>query len=99
MTALQTLFLSLFVLVGGACAWLSQPLQVSSSSRSAFQKSSSCSSGFQLFGIRNENKFYQLVESEDAATCATEVYLMADRTVDFGKTDGVSIQSSFQAQF
>ena len=41
-----------------------------------------------LYGIRCENKFYQLEEKEDGETSRTEVYLMADRQVDFGKTDG-----------
>jgi hypothetical protein len=41
-----------------------------------------------LFGIRCEDKFYQLEENEDIDNCRTEVYLLSDRTVDFGKTDG-----------
>ena len=41
-----------------------------------------------LYGIRCEDKFYQLEEKEDGETSRTEVYLMADRQVDFGKTDG-----------
>mmetsp|Transcript_24779 Transcript_24779/g.60873 ORF Transcript_24779/g.60873 Transcript_24779/m.60873 type:complete len:369 (+) Transcript_24779:77-1183(+) len=50
--------------------------------------SSSSSSSSKLYGIRCENTFYQLEEMEDGETSRTEVYLMQDRQVDFGKTDG-----------
>eukprot|EP00980_Cylindrotheca_fusiformis_P015298 scaffold4266_cov83-Cylindrotheca_fusiformis.AAC.3 len=53
--------------------------QISSSSRTSYSP---------LYGIRCEDKFYQLEEREDAETSSTEVYLMKDRQVDFGKTDG-----------
>ena len=41
-----------------------------------------------LFGIRCENKYYQLEELEDKDTCTTELFLKADRTIEFGETDG-----------
>jgi hypothetical protein len=47
-----------------------------------------------LYAIRCEDKFYQLEEMEDADTCTTEVFLNADRTATFGRTDGpVPLQS------
>eukprot|EP00545_Synedropsis_sp_CCMP1620_P014395 CAMPEP_0119014272 /NCGR_PEP_ID=MMETSP1176-20130426/9448_1 /TAXON_ID=265551 /ORGANISM="Synedropsis recta cf, Strain CCMP1620" /LENGTH=144 /DNA_ID=CAMNT_0006967427 /DNA_START=178 /DNA_END=612 /DNA_ORIENTATION=- len=41
-----------------------------------------------LFGIRCEDKYYQLEEMEDKETCTTEVFLKADRTIGFGESDG-----------
>jgi hypothetical protein len=41
-----------------------------------------------LQAIRCENKYYQLEEMEDKDTCTTEVFLNADRTTTFGRTDG-----------
>lgn len=41
-----------------------------------------------LHEIRCEDMFYQLEEREDAESSSTEVYLMKDRQVDFGQTDG-----------
>ena len=41
-----------------------------------------------LFGIRCEEKYYQLEEMEDKENCTTELYLKTDRTVEFGDTDG-----------
>jgi hypothetical protein len=41
-----------------------------------------------LFGIRCEEKFYQLEEMEDASTCTTELYLKLDHSIEFGQTDG-----------
>jgi hypothetical protein len=41
-----------------------------------------------LFGIRCENKYYQLEEMEDRDNCTTELFLTVDGTVEFGETDG-----------
>mmetsp|Transcript_17815 Transcript_17815/g.51005 ORF Transcript_17815/g.51005 Transcript_17815/m.51005 type:complete len:198 (+) Transcript_17815:85-678(+) len=41
-----------------------------------------------LFGIRCEDKTYQLEELEDQDRSTTEVFLQADRTIYFGDTDG-----------
>ena len=41
-----------------------------------------------LYGIRCEDKTYQLEELEDRDTCTTEVFLKADRSIHFGDTDG-----------
>mmetsp|Transcript_5905 Transcript_5905/g.7460 ORF Transcript_5905/g.7460 Transcript_5905/m.7460 type:complete len:202 (-) Transcript_5905:304-909(-) len=46
------------------------------------------SSSTSLFGIRCEDKTYQLEEMEDKDTCTTEVLLRADRNIQFGDTDG-----------
>lgn len=59
-------------------------------------KTASC-----LCGIRCEDKFYQLEEREDAETSSTEVYLMKDRQVDFGMSDGPlpdSVEGSWQVE-
>ena len=41
-----------------------------------------------LYGIRCENKYYQLEEMEDKETCTTELFLLEDGGVEFGETDG-----------
>lgn len=41
-----------------------------------------------LYGIRCEDKTYQLEELEDQETCTSEIFLQADRTIYFGDTDG-----------
>ena len=41
-----------------------------------------------LWEIRCEDKYYQLEEREDKECATTELYLMADRRVEFGDTDG-----------
>jgi hypothetical protein len=41
-----------------------------------------------LYGIRCEDKQYQLEEREDAECSTTELYLNADRSIRFGETDG-----------
>lgn len=41
-----------------------------------------------LFGIRCEDKTYQLEELEDQERCTSEVFLQQDRTIYFGDTDG-----------
>ena len=41
-----------------------------------------------LYGIRCEDRTYQLEELEDKDTCTSEVFLQADRTIYFGDTDG-----------
>jgi hypothetical protein len=41
-----------------------------------------------LFGIRCENKYYQMEEMEDRETCTTELFLMEDGAVLLGDTDG-----------
>eukprot|EP00977_Amphora_coffeiformis_P008513 scaffold1924_cov218-Amphora_coffeaeformis.AAC.5 len=41
-----------------------------------------------LYGIRCENKYYQLEEMEDSDNCTTELFLTADGLVEFGETDG-----------
>ncbi|CAB9499871.1 expressed unknown protein [Seminavis robusta] len=41
-----------------------------------------------LFGIRCENKYYQLEELEDKDNCTTELFLTEDGQVEVGKTDG-----------
>ena len=41
-----------------------------------------------VYGIRCEDKYYQLEEREDAECFATELFLKADRVIEFGETDG-----------
>ena len=41
-----------------------------------------------LWGIRCENKFYQLEEMEDKDTATTELFLRDDNWIDFGDSDG-----------
>ena len=41
-----------------------------------------------LYGIRCENKYYQLEEMEDKENSTTELFLTAEGTVEFGETDG-----------
>jgi hypothetical protein len=41
-----------------------------------------------LFGIRCENKYYQLEEMEDKDTATTELFLKEDGSIEIGDTDG-----------
>lgn len=41
-----------------------------------------------VFGIRCENKSYQLEEREDRECSTTELFLREDRVIEFGDTDG-----------
>ena len=41
-----------------------------------------------MFGIRCEDKYYQLEELEDKDGCTSELFLKADRSIEFGETDG-----------
>lgn len=41
-----------------------------------------------VFGIRCENKYYQLEEREDKESCTTELFLLEDGGIAFGETDG-----------
>lgn len=41
-----------------------------------------------MYGIRCENKYYQLEEMEDKESCTTELFLLEDGGVEFGETDG-----------
>ena len=41
-----------------------------------------------IWGVRCEDKFYQLEEREDAECAKTELFLRTDRSIEFGKTDG-----------
>ena len=56
--------------------------------RSTTTSSSRARTSSSLFGIRCEDKTYQLEELEDQDRCTTEVFLQADRTIYFGDTDG-----------
>merc|ERR1719409_1113653 len=53
-----------------------------------FQSKIAIGTSTQLYGIRCEDKTYQLEELEDQETCTSEVFLQADRTIYFGDTDG-----------
>lgn len=50
--------------------------------------SSSSRTPTSLFGIRCEDKTYQLEELEDQDRCTSEVFLQMDRSIYFGDTDG-----------
>jgi len=41
-----------------------------------------------LYGIRCEQKYYQLEEKEDKESCTTELFLLEDGRIEFGATDG-----------
>ena len=45
-------------------------------------------SSSRLYGIRCENKYYQLEEMEDKDNSTTELFLTAEGNVEFGETDG-----------